>query len=130
MSRYDDIINLPRPVSKKHKPMSIANRAAQFAPFAALVGYDEVIVETGRQTSERIELNEDQMSRINEQLIYLIENKEVCATYTLYKKDEKKKGGSYVSLDGCIKKYDTDNRRIILEDKTAIYIEDIVSIMI
>ncbi len=48
-SNYDDIINMPRPVSKKHPPMPLENRAAQFAPFAALTGYDKAIDEVNKQ---------------------------------------------------------------------------------
>lgn len=130
MSKYDDIINLPHPVSKKHKPMSLDARAAQFAPFAALVGYDDVIIETGRQTKERIKLSEDQASHINELLIYLIENKYVTATFTYFKEDEYKQGGSYISITGNIKKADIDNQKLILEDKTIIDINSITSILL
>lgn len=130
MSKYDDIINYPHPVSKKHKPMSLEARAAQFAPFAALVGYDDVIVETGRQTNERIKLSEDQASHINELLIYLIENKDVTATFTFFKEDEYKQGGAYISVTGNIKKADIDNQKLILEDKTVIDINSITSILI
>lgn len=52
MGKYDDIINLPHHVSKKHSQMPIADRAAQFAPFAALTGYGEQIKETARTTEE------------------------------------------------------------------------------
>ena len=56
--RYDDIIDLPRPVSKTHSPMPSADRAAQFAPFAALTGHGEAVKETARLTGKRIELDE------------------------------------------------------------------------
>ena len=128
MSNYDDIINLKRPISKKHKPMSLYNRAAQFAPFAALTGYDDVIDETGRLTDEMLQLDEYQKSDINNQLLYLIENKDVVATYTYFIKDKYKKGGSYITVVGNIKKVDLDNHKIILEDKTVINIDDITSI--
>lgn len=128
MSNYDDIINLKRPVSKKHKPMSLYNRAAQFAPFAALTGYDDVIDETGRLTDEMLQLDEYQKSDINNQLLYLIENKDVVANYTYFAKDKYKKGGSYITVVGNIKKVDLDNHKIVLEDKTVVNIEDIVAI--
>jgi len=128
MSNYDDIINLKRPISKKHKPMSLYNRAAQFAPFAALTGYDDVIDETGRLTDEMLQLDEYQKSDINNQLLYLIENKDVVASYTYFIKDKYKKGGSYVTVVGNIKKVDLDNHKIMLEDKTIVIIEDIVAI--
>ena len=128
MSNYDDIINLKRPISKKHKPMSLYNRAAQFAPFAALTGYDDVIDETGRLTDEMLQLDEYQKSDINNQLLYLIENKDVVASYTCFIKDKYKKGGSYITVLGNIKKLDLDNHKIVLEDKTVVNIEDIVAI--
>lgn len=128
MSNYDDIINLKRPISKKHKPMSLYNRAAQFAPFAALTGYDNVIDETGRLTDEMLLLDEYQKSDINNQLLYLIENKDVVASYTYFIKDKYKKGGSYITVVGNIKKVDLDNHKIMLEDKTVVNIEDIVAI--
>lgn len=128
MSDYDDIINLPRPVSKKHKPMSIENRAAQFAPFAALTGYDKVIDETGRTTSKRIELDEYEISDINNILLYLCENKQIIASFTYFVKDARKNGGSYINAIGSIVKNDIDNHRIILNDETIIKIEDLVKI--
>ncbi len=58
MGKYDDIINLDRPISKNHRPMPIENRAAQFAPFAALTGYDDAIAEAARQNELKFEDNE------------------------------------------------------------------------
>lgn len=128
MSNYDDIINLNRPISKKHKPMSLINRAAQFAPFAALTGYDDIITETGRTVDERIQLDEYKIIDINNQLIYLMQNKDICAKYTYFVNDKKKTGGEYISVVGNIKKYDVDNHRIILCDNTQINIDDIFDI--
>ena len=130
MSNYDDIINLSRPISKKHKPMSLINRAAQFAPFAALTGYDDVIEETGRLTDEKIELDEYEISDINNVLLYLCENKDVVASFTYYVKDKRKSGGAYVNAVGSIIKNDVDNHRIIISDKTVINIEDLVKVEI
>lgn len=127
--KYEDIIHLDRPVSKKHKPMSIENRAAQFAPFAALVGYDEVINEKGRMTDEQLILNEDQAFDINNKLLYLIENKDVVATYTYFVKDKRKKGGAYFSSVGTIKKIDYEKHQIVLNDKSIINIDDLSEII-
>ena len=66
--RYDDIINLPHHVSAVHPRMSDSNRAAQFAPFAALTGYEDAISETGRLTDQRIELDEDRRMLLDERL--------------------------------------------------------------
>ena len=130
MSNYDDIINLSRPISKKHKPMSLINRAAQFAPFAALTGYDDVIEETGRLTDEKIELDEYEIRDINNILLYLCENKDVIASFTYYVKDERKSGGTYINAIGSIIKNDNDSHSIIISDKTVINIEDIVKVEI
>ena len=72
--KYDDIIHLPHPVSRKHPRMSAWNRAAQFSPFAALTGHSDAIQETERLTDEWIELEEDQKTRLNEQLQILREH--------------------------------------------------------
>ena len=70
MSRYDDIINLPHHVSLTRQRMSMHDRAAQFAPFAALVGYDDAVAETARLTETRPELDEQEQRAINERLAY------------------------------------------------------------
>ena len=72
MSRYDDIINLPHHVSPTRQRMSMHDRAAQFAPFAALVGYDEAVAETARLTESRPELDEQEQQAINERLAYIV----------------------------------------------------------
>ena len=71
---YDDIINLPHYVSKKRPQMSIEARSAQFAPFAALTGYDEKVKETARLTDKKIELEDGQKEILNNKLLYLLEN--------------------------------------------------------
>lgn len=68
---YDDIIHLPRHVSKRHPQMSLYNRAAQFAPFAALTGYGAAIAETARQTSPKIEMMEDDRQLMDRKLSIL-----------------------------------------------------------
>ncbi len=65
---YDDIINLPHPVSKNHPQMPLRDRAAQFAPFAALTGHDAAIKETARLTDERLELSEEAIAQLNEKI--------------------------------------------------------------
>lgn len=125
---YDDIIHLNRPISKKHRPMSMLNRAAQFSPFAALVGYDDLVKETGRLTDEKIELNEDKINEINSKLVYLNDNKDVVGSFTYFIKDNKKKGGRYEVISSSIKKIDMDNNRIVFTNGEIIKIEDIVDI--
>lgn len=70
---YDDIINLPHPISKTRPQMSLKDRAAQFSPFAALTGYDAAIKETGRLTDEKIELDEEALSNLNMKFQILFE---------------------------------------------------------
>ena len=65
MGKYDDIINLPHHISSKHPRLSMEQRAAQFAPFAALTGYGDSIKETARLTDNRIELNEEEKEMLN-----------------------------------------------------------------
>ncbi len=71
MKHYDDILHLPHPVSKKRRQMPIADRAAQFMPFAALTGYEAALTETARLTSPRIELDDAQRELLNRQLCFL-----------------------------------------------------------
>jgi len=128
MSKYDDIINMPKPPLRKHKPMSIYNRAAQFAPFAALTGYDKVISEEGRETNKRIELDEYEKDEINEKLNYLLSNPNTKCSITYFIKDEYKSGGEYLSDIFTIKKVDYDNHLLITTSGNTINMEDIILI--
>lgn len=130
MKNYDDIINLPHHVSKNHPQMSRYNRAAQFAPFAALTGYEESINEAGRYVTNKIELDDSNKEEINFKLNILnnLINQRNQVTFIFFSKDKLKNGGSYKTIKGILKKYDEINKLIILEDKTKIYIDDIFSI--
>lgn len=120
--RYDDIIDLPHHVSRKHPQMPLLDRAAQFAPFAALTGHEAAIKETARLTEEEIELDENRKElldfRLQELQEHLTESPKVTVTY--FKPDEKKAGGVYETVAGVVKKVDgytgelvfTDGRRI------------------
>lgn len=107
MKKYEDIIGLSRPVSKKHPPMSRENRAAQFAPFAALTGFEGAIKETARVTGEKIELDETQKTFLDEKLKVLLREK-TPALFTYFQKDEQKRGGSLYNCfrdrekNGCL----------------------------
>ena len=68
MNNYEDIINLPHHISKKHPQMSIWSRSAQFAPFAALTGYDDAVKETARLTDKRLEIDEGLKNILNNTL--------------------------------------------------------------
>lgn len=128
--KYDDIINLPHHVSATREKMPISDRAAQFSPFAALTGYDAAIKETARLTDERIELDESRKTILNEQLQIVMERiqerPEITVTYFL--PDEKKVGGAYANVTGCIKKIDEYERTVIMIDGTKIPIDQIYEI--
>ncbi|MBR4981756.1 MAG: YolD-like family protein [Lachnospiraceae bacterium] len=121
-NRYADIINLPHHVSKTRPQMPIADRAAQFSPFAALTGYDSAIEETGRLTDSFIELDESRKAVLNEKLQSMLKNikeqPEVAITY--FQPDEKKNGGSYINISGVVKKIDEFEKCLILTDATKI----------
>lgn len=127
---YDDIIELPHHVSAVHPQMSLADRAAQFSPFAALTGHEEAILETARLTEEFIELDEGRKEQINEKLKYLRENQagkpEITVTY--FQKDIRKNGGAYVTVRGQVKRVDEYECQVILTDGTGIAMEQIFSI--
>ena len=129
-NNYDDIINLPHHISKKHPQMSIEARAAQFAPYAALTGYEDVVKETARLTNERIELDEEVKQVINEKIQIIkteIKNMpEVCFTYFI--PDCKKQGGEYVKVIGKVRKIDEYNQKIILENNSEIPINELIDI--
>ena len=126
MSRYDDIINLPHHVSKTRKPMPIINRAAQFAPFAALTGHDEAVAETARQTTPKQILSSDEQEILSKRLAYAIDH--IGDTFTYFIPDTQKEGGRYVSTSGILRAYDDFEKKIALEDGTVILIETIISI--
>lgn len=128
--RYDDIINLPRPVSKKRSPMSHFDRAAQFSPFAALTGYDAVIAETGRLTDVQIELDEGGKALLDEKLQtireHLEENPEV--KLTIFCPDSRKSGGAYDEITGNVKKIDPVARILVLTGGEVVPIDRIYGI--
>ncbi|MCR4852220.1 MAG: YolD-like family protein [Prevotella sp.] len=127
---YSDIINLPHHVSKNHPQMSMMARAAQFAPFAALTGYDAVIHETARHTDKQVELGEYDNERLNRKFAELMdivhEHPEVTVAY--FKPDKCKAGGAYLTVSHRLKKIDTYEQFLILDDDSRIPIADIVDI--
>ena len=129
MNNYKDIINLTRPQSK-HPHLGLDSRAAQFAPFAALTGYDEAVKETARFTDKRIVLDDEEKSILDNKLQIIQEQllKRPEVTFTYFLPDLKKDGGKYVSVTGIVKKIDGYNQVIVLEDKTVIPIHEIVAI--
>ena len=127
---YDDIINLPNHISLKHPRMSIEARSAQFAPFAALTGYNDAVKETERLTDKRIEIDDNLKQILNNKLNYILENidKKTLIIITYFIPDNKKDGGKYIEKTGIIKKVDIINQYIYLYDKTKIPIKEIINI--
>ena len=130
--KYEDIINLPHHVSKKHSPMSMEERSAQFAPFSALVGYEDEIEETARLTDKRILLDEEAKKDLDIKLQMLKDQMKVQiypkVTIMYFIPDLKKDGGRYIQISGVIKKIDEFKQLIVLDDKAEIPINEIVSI--
>lgn len=127
MGTYDDIINLPHPESKKHPKMPALDRAAQFSPFAALVGHNAAVTETARLTESRMELDEIRKEELNEQLQLLkeqlLQKPQVSITY--FVPDAKKDGGVYLTATGTVIKIEEARHQVILENGTVIPMEDI-----
>ena len=128
--QYKDIIALPHHVSKMRPQMPMSDRAAQFAPFAALTGYDSAIKETGRLTDERIELDEEALTALDMKYQLLMDALDEApeVTITCFQPDERKAGGKYVSAVGAVKKIDDFERRITMQDGTRIPMDDVLSI--
>ena len=128
--KYADIINQSRPVSSKHPPMSMLNRAAQFSPFAALTGYDATVKETARLTDEKIVLDEYAKSMLSDRLQMIAEHIDDLpeVTFIYFVPDKKKSGGAYVSVTGIVKEIDEFERIAILDDGTRIPIREIYEI--
>lgn len=126
-NRYNEIINLPHHVSKTRPQMPMSDRAAQFAPFAALTGYDSAIKETGRLTDERIELDEEALTALDRKYQLLMDTLDDAPEVTIiyFQPDERKAGGQYVSATGTVKKVDTFGRRILLQDGTRIPLDSV-----
>ena len=129
---YDDIIRLPRHVSQNHPQMSMHDRAAQFAPCAALTGYEAAVGETARLTIEKRELDVQEAEELNRRLAALIthlpERPEVTVEY--FVPDDRKVGGAYVTITGRVRHISVPERTLVMEDGTAIPLDNISSMQI
>ena len=129
-SPYEDIIDLPHPVSRKHPPMDMEKRAAQFMPFRALTGHEEAVAETARLTERKIDLSEEERADLDRQLKileeHLPEKPEIRAEYFLA--DEYKEGGSYETAAGRIRRIDPIEKCLVFADGAKIPLEDILSL--
>ena len=127
---YSDIINLPHHELVTRQRMPRINRAASFAPFAALVGYEDAVKEKARFTDKKIELGEDEKKFLNVKLQLVNErlSDEPILIFTYFLSDDRKDGGKYLKHIGVIKRIDEYERKVIFKDKTKIPIDDIYEI--
>ena len=132
MRNYEDIQNHERYQLKHHTPMSMESRAAQFAPFAALVGYDEEIGEAARLTDGREELSEDAIDALNQAFQKLLEHEEErpLVTVTYFQPDAKKDGGRYMTYTGNFRFYDAEKRVMKFVDGMVIGVGQVCRIEI
>ena len=121
-------MSLSHHVSKMRPQMSMSDRAAQFAPFAALTGYDDAVKESGRLTDDKIELEESSLNELNAKIQLLRENLADAPeiTFTYFKPDERKAGGVYLTTTGTVKKLDDYEQQIVLQDGTKLPMDDIL----
>ena len=127
--RYGDIIDRERPVSEKHPQMPRQNRAAQFAPFAALTGYDDLIRESERYTERQITLDEDKKEELNRKLLLLLgEPEQKEAVFTCFVQDPKKMGGVYEQVTGRIVNADFLYGCLTLDSGRILDIGDVIEI--
>lgn len=129
---YSSIYNLKHPELKHHKRMSKENRAAQFSPFSALVGYQEALDEEKREVDEKRYLCSEEVENISKKLNFIKFNLKECPyiEITFYVKDKKKNGGKYISKKGNVKKIDEIFKIMYLKDGTEIAFDDIFNIKI
>ena len=128
MSKYDDIIDLPHHRSKTHPHMSLLDRAAQFAPLAALRGYGDAIDETARLTDGRPELSEQQLAELNERLLQIMAKPDTVVCITYFVPDERKAGGRYEQTEGTIKKIEEVAKVIVMTGGEKIPLSDIIEL--
>ena len=123
---YEDIVNMPHHVSKKYPQPTMA----RFAPFAAITGYEEMVLEEARVTDDRIEMDESSKAALNEKLNMILEfideQPEVKITY--FEPDKKKAGGAYVTVTGTVKRIDEYEHLVIMTDGKKINIDDIYNL--
>lgn len=128
--KYDDLLRLPHHVSETRPRMSLLDRAAQFSPFAALTGYEDIIDETARRTNEKRELSEELRRHIGEQLSILQawgdSAQELSVTF--FVPDARKSGGAYRTVRGRVKTIDVTAGVMELRDGTRIPFDDVFSI--
>ena len=127
---YEDIVNLPPHISKKHPQPTMLERAARFSPFAAITGYEEMVKEAARVTDKKTELDESSKEILNEKLLFITEmcEDDVIVNITYFVPDKLKSGGEYITVSGSIKKIDEYEGNILLKDGTKIPLSELYEI--
>ncbi len=129
---YEDIVNRSRPVVEDHPVMSMHDRAAQFSPFAALKGYEDAVLETGRVTDAFAEMDEQHLSELNMTLNWIAQHlpEHPDVELTVFTPDARKDGGQYETVRGSVREIREESRQLILTDKTVIALDRIAEINI
>lgn len=127
---YEDIVDLPHHVSKKHPQPTMADRAARFAPFAAITGYEEMVLEEARITDDFLELDEGTISVLNAklQMVQELLSEQPEITFIYFQPDQRKAGGAYITKTGTVKRIDEYEQLVIMTDGTRIPINHIFEI--
>ena len=130
IEKYEDMLYMDPPVSMTHRKMSVQDRAAQFMPFAAVTGYEDLIRESSRITQSRIELSETEIEELKRKLEILQkhENEKPLIKVQYFIRDLKKSGGSYQTVEKYLHRIDDIEKKIIFKDRTTIQFEEILSI--
>lgn len=130
MGSYDKIINLPHHTSKNHPRMSMYQRAAQFAPFAALTGHGAAISETARLTDSEIELSDQERRILDDKLAQLIQHikERPSVSITHFVPDQQKEGGRYSVHSGTVSKWDEYEHKLIFTDGMTINTNTVIDI--
>lgn len=127
---YDDIINLPHPTSKTRPPMPTSDRAAQFAPFAALSGHEEAVKEAARLTMKKPQLDEQMQEILSRKLQFILEHLKDChpVSISYFQADSRKQGGEILELSGVVEGINEQSRSLHMRGKTKIALDDIIDI--
>ncbi|HJD20618.1 MAG TPA: hypothetical protein H9915_02245 [Candidatus Gemmiger faecigallinarum] len=128
--RYDDLIDLPHPVSARRPRMPVSERAAQFSPFAALTGYGDAIAETARLTDARLELDEETQRLLNRRVALLRQAApdRPLVRVTCFEPDAAKDGGRYVTLEVRVRGVDLAGGRLLLEGGGRLPLADVIAL--
>ena len=128
--KYEDMIYLDHHISRSRRAMSLRDRAAQFAPFAALSGYDSAVKEAERKTYDRVLISEEDMVEIDRRLRALCDNinNHPVVDLTYFQKDEKKNGWNYITISERVKSVDVNKRELIFEGDICVLFDDIYKI--